>query len=99
MAESIGLRHRLRALLRRRQLKQDLDDEVTFHLAMREDSFARPAHPTRVSAHVADLAASARVREDCEKAGPSLRLASLFATSATRHGSFAAASRSPSSSS
>jgi predicted permease len=33
----ISLRYRLRALLHRRQLERDLDDEVTFHLAMREE--------------------------------------------------------------
>ncbi|MPY87056.1 MAG: FtsX-like permease family protein [Luteitalea sp.] len=38
MAEWLSsLRLRLRALLRRRQLEQDLQDEVAFHLAMRED--------------------------------------------------------------
>jgi putative ABC transport system permease protein len=38
MAEWLkSLRHRLRALLQRRQLEQDLQDEVAFHLAMREE--------------------------------------------------------------
>src|SRR5512145_1585034 len=32
-----SLRLRLRALLRRRQLERDLQDEVEFHLAMREE--------------------------------------------------------------
>jgi predicted permease len=36
-----SLGHRLRALLQRRQLEQDLQDEVAFHLAMREDQLRR----------------------------------------------------------
>ena len=32
-----SLRLRLRALVRRRQLERDLEDELTFHLAMREE--------------------------------------------------------------
>ena len=42
MAEWLSsLRHRLRALLRRRQLEQDLQDEVAFHLAMREEQLRK----------------------------------------------------------
>ena len=42
MAEWLSsLRLRLWALLRRRQLDQDLQDEVAFHLAMREDQLRR----------------------------------------------------------
>jgi predicted permease len=38
MAEWLNsLRHRLQALLQRRQLEQDLQDEVAFHLALREE--------------------------------------------------------------
>jgi macrolide transport system ATP-binding/permease protein len=38
MAEWLkSLRHRLQALLQRRQLEQDLQDEVAFHLALREE--------------------------------------------------------------
>ena len=38
--------HRLRALLRRRRLEQDLDDELAFHLSMRErDHLAEGADP------------------------------------------------------
>ena len=32
-----SLRLRLRALIRRSRLEQDLQDEMTFHLAMREE--------------------------------------------------------------
>ena len=42
MAEWLSsLRHRLNALLRRRQLEQDLHDELAFHLAMREEQLRR----------------------------------------------------------
>ena len=36
-----GLRLRWRALIRRRQLEQDLQDEMAFHLAMREEQLRR----------------------------------------------------------
>ena len=36
-----SLQQRVRALLRRRQLEQDLQDEVSFHLAMREEQLSR----------------------------------------------------------
>jgi len=49
-----SLRHRLWALLRRRQLEQDLHDEVAFHLAMREEQL-------RTSGAI-DAAAGARRR-------------------------------------
>jgi len=45
--------HRLRALFRRRRLEQDLDDELSFHLAMREadriDTGASPTAARRVT--------------------------------------------------
>src|SRR5262245_48748446 len=47
------LRLRLRALTRRRQLEQDLEDEMAFHLAMREEKKRQtgmPADEARVSA-------------------------------------------------
>src|SRR5689334_2551204 len=34
-----SVRHRLLALLRRRRLERDLDDELAFHLAMREADY------------------------------------------------------------
>jgi putative ABC transport system permease protein len=36
-----SLRHRLQALLQRRQLERDLQDEVAFHLAMREEQLRK----------------------------------------------------------
>ena len=55
MAEWLtSLRLRLRALLRRRQLEQDLQDEVAFHLAMREEQLR--------TAGAADARAGARRR-------------------------------------
>src|SRR5262245_49860792 len=33
--------HRTEALFRRRRLERDLDDELAFHLAMREDAYRR----------------------------------------------------------
>jgi predicted permease len=39
MHELLALWHRLTALFRRRRLERDLDDELAFHLAMREEDF------------------------------------------------------------
>jgi hypothetical protein len=48
MAESLtGLRLRLRALLRRRQLDDDVRDELAFHMAMREEALGSRAHARR----------------------------------------------------
>jgi hypothetical protein len=43
--------HRLLAIVRRRRLDRDLDEELAFHLAMREEDYqARaPTPPTRAS--------------------------------------------------
>ena len=43
----IGLRMKLRALFRRRQLEQDLEDELAFHLAMKEKTLGDPAGARR----------------------------------------------------
>lgn len=40
-----SLRLRLNALLRRRQWERDLDDEVAFHLAMREEQLRTSGTP------------------------------------------------------
>jgi hypothetical protein len=46
--------HRLIALVRRRRLERDLDEELAFHIAMREADYRRdgvtgaaPRHPPR----------------------------------------------------
>jgi hypothetical protein len=49
MAESLtGLRLRLRALLRRRQLDDDVRDEIAFHMAMREEALGSRAQGAKV---------------------------------------------------
>jgi predicted permease len=48
-----SFRLRLRALIRRRQLEQDIEDEMSFHLAMREEKKRQaglPADEARISA-------------------------------------------------
>src|SRR5262245_38062946 len=39
MTQLSSLRHRLVAIVRRRRLERDLDDELAFHLAMREADY------------------------------------------------------------
>jgi len=45
MNEPLALWHRLTALFRRRRLERDLDDELAFHLAMREADYRRDGVP------------------------------------------------------
>jgi hypothetical protein len=51
-----NLKHRIRLIRKRRQLEQDLHDELAFHIAMREEnpSFARVRFGNRTS-----------IQEDC----------------------------------
>ena len=75
----IGLRHRLRALLRRRQLEQDLDDEVTFHLAMREEQLRASGAPDAGTGARRQFGSVTRIREDLREAWAfAPRLASLL---------------------
>ena len=64
----ISLRHRLRALLRRRQLEQDLDDEVTFHLAMREEQLRASGAPDARTGARRRFGSVTRIREDLREA-------------------------------
>ncbi len=54
LPESInGLRLRIKALLRRRQLERDLADELEFHLAMREQKLAESGLSAEEAPHAA----------------------------------------------
>ena len=64
----ISLRHRLRALVRRRQLEQDLDDEVTFHLAMREEQLRASGAPDAGKGARRRFGSVTRIREDLREA-------------------------------
>jgi predicted permease len=69
MAEWLSsLRHRMRALLQRRQLEQDLQEELAFHLAMREDQLrASGAADARTGAR-RRFGSVTRVREELHDA-------------------------------
>ena len=56
---------RVRALLRRRQLEQDLQDEVSFHLAMREEQLSRTTGASDAGADARrQFGNVTRIRED-----------------------------------
>jgi predicted permease len=59
---SLGLR--LRALLRRRQLEQDVEDEVAFHLAMREAQLRRSGASDAGAAARRRFGSVTRIREE-----------------------------------
>jgi predicted permease len=56
-----GLRLRLRALVRRRQLEQDLEDEIAFHLAMKTEKLGAPDLARR------QFGNATRFRETCRE--------------------------------
>ena len=63
-----SLRHRLNALFRRRQLEQDFQDELAFHLTMREEQLRRSgAAAPRVGAH-RRFGSITTIREDLREA-------------------------------
>lgn len=64
----ISLRHRLRALLRGRQLEQDLADEVTCHLAMREEQLRASGAPDAGTGARRRFGSVTQVREDLREA-------------------------------
>jgi predicted permease len=59
-----SLRLRLRALLRRRQLERDLDDEVAFHLVMREEQLRRSGAADAGVRARRRFGSAAKIRED-----------------------------------
>ena len=86
----ISLRHRLRALVRRRQLEQDLHDEVAFHLAMREEQLRASGAPDAGAGRTPPVW---QRHEDSRRPARDLgvrseRRAACFGISATRHGRF-----------
>ena len=69
MAEWLSsLRHRLNALLRRRQLEQDLQDELAFHLAMREEQLLRTGAVNARAGARRRFGSIVRIREDLREA-------------------------------
>ncbi len=69
MAEWLSsLRHRLRALVHRRQLEQDLADEVRFHLAMREEQLRASGAPDARAGARRRFGSVTRVRDDLRDA-------------------------------
>ncbi len=58
------LRRRLLALLRRDRLERDLDDELAFHLAMKEAEYARPGTSDPRQAALRQFGNVARLREE-----------------------------------
>jgi putative ABC transport system permease protein len=64
MRRLIELGYRLLALVRRRRLERDLDDELAFHLAMREDELARSGLRDPRHAAVRQFGNVARLREE-----------------------------------
>jgi putative ABC transport system permease protein len=64
MRRLIELGRRLRALVRRNRLERDLDDELAFHLAMREEELARAGLRDPRHAAVRQFGNVARLREE-----------------------------------
>lgn len=57
------LRLRIKALLQRRRLERDLDDELAFHLAMRAENLGKD--PAALDAARRQFGNAARIRESC----------------------------------
>lgn len=62
------LKQRLKSLLRRRQMEQDFQDEMAFHLAMREDSLRTEGASDARSAARRKFPSETRFREDLREA-------------------------------
>ena len=76
-----SLGRRVQALFRRRQHEQDLDDEVAFHLAMREETLRRSGTANAHATARRQFGSVTRIREelrDTWRLAP--RAASLLAT-------------------
>src|SRR5262245_28856470 len=72
------LRSRLMAFLRRRRLERDLDDELSFHLAMREEQLRAANAANAAAAARRRFGSLARWREECRDVWTIGTLESLF---------------------
>jgi predicted permease len=62
-----ALKHLLSRLFRRRQLEQDLQDELDFHIAMREDQLRGAGDRTPKTTARKQFGNTTRLREDCRE--------------------------------
>jgi hypothetical protein len=63
-----SLKLRLKTLFRRRQLEKDLQDEIAFHVALREQKLRESGSADPRSAAYRKFGNTTRIAEDCREA-------------------------------